>query len=74
MALPLNSPRASPVRLALQVWRIEGLRGFYRGLWPSMLRAFPANACALFAYEGTMRLLGAEDVRAIGQEHAGDEV
>ena len=74
MALPLDAPRASPVRLAARVWRNEGLPGFYRGLWPSMLRAFPANACALFAYEGTMRLLGAEDVRGTSQEQAGDEV
>ena len=27
-------------------WREGGLRGFYRGLLPTMLRAFPANGAA----------------------------
>lgn len=40
----------------------EGAAGFFRGLGPCFLRAFPVNASALFVYEGTMRILGAEQV------------
>lgn len=34
-----------------------GWRGFWRGFVPCFLRAFPANACALVAFEGVMRWL-----------------
>ena len=34
-----------------------GLRGFWRGFAPCFLRAFPANAVALAAFEGVMRAL-----------------
>lgn len=36
--------------------------GFFRGLGPSYLRAFPVNASAFFVYEGLMRVMGAEKV------------
>ena len=39
-----------------------GVRGFFAGLVPCILRAFPANACAMYAYEGLMRTFGAEKV------------
>ena len=39
---------------------LEG--GFFRGLGPSYLRAFPVNASAFFVYEGLMRVMGAEKV------------
>jgi len=41
----------------LTVWRREGIRGYYRGFVPCVLRAFPANAAALFMFERTMRIL-----------------
>ncbi|KAI3622183.1 mitochondrial carrier protein [Moniliophthora roreri] len=41
----------------------EGVSGFYRGLGPCILRAFPVNACAYFVYEGILRGLGAEKTR-----------
>lgn len=37
------------------VWREGGWRGFWRGFGPCFLRAFPANAVALVAFEGIMR-------------------
>ncbi|KAL9940374.1 hypothetical protein V8E36_001079 [Tilletia maclaganii] len=37
------------------------LRGFYKGLVPCLLRAFPTNAAAILAFETTMRVLGAEN-------------
>ncbi|KIK70903.1 hypothetical protein GYMLUDRAFT_32980 [Collybiopsis luxurians FD-317 M1] len=41
----------------------HGLRGFFRGLGPCFLRAFPVNSSAFFVYEGTLRVLGAEKTR-----------
>ncbi|CAJ0927491.1 2934_t:CDS:1, partial [Entrophospora sp. SA101] len=34
-----------------------GINGFYRGFIPCILRSFPANACAIVAFESTMRFL-----------------
>ncbi|KAJ6575031.1 mitochondrial carrier [Mycena capillaripes] len=61
---PENSTinRPSFVSVARQIHAREGLRGFYRGLAPSCIRALPANACAFFVYEGILRALGAEQV------------
>jgi solute carrier family 25 carnitine/acylcarnitine transporter 20/29 len=35
----------------------DGVRGYWRGFVPCFLRAFPANAAALVAFEGIMRAL-----------------
>ncbi|KAF2102686.1 mitochondrial carnitine/acylcarnitine carrier protein [Rhizodiscina lignyota] len=43
---------------ARTVWRESGWRGYWRGFTPCFLRAFPANAMALVAFEGVMRALG----------------
>lgn len=60
---PQSSWRSPPfASLAKQIYLQDGIKGFYRGLGPCFLRAFPVNASALFVYEGTMRLLGAENV------------
>ncbi|MCJ1255203.1 hypothetical protein MMC24_003019 [Lignoscripta atroalba] len=42
---------------AREVWRRDGPRGYWRGFVPCFLRAFPANAMALVAFEGVMRAL-----------------
>ncbi|KAJ5334725.1 hypothetical protein N7541_004566 [Penicillium brevicompactum] len=42
---------------AVAVWRERGLKGYWRGFVPCFLRAFPANAMALVAFEGVMRTL-----------------
>lgn len=42
---------------ATQVYKDAGWRGYWRGFVPCFLRAFPANACALVAFEGVMRAL-----------------
>ncbi|KPM44748.1 hypothetical protein AK830_g1799 [Neonectria ditissima] len=39
------------------VYRENGLKGYWRGFVPCFLRAFPANAMALVAFEGVMRSL-----------------
>ncbi|KAK0735616.1 putative mitochondrial carrier protein [Apiosordaria backusii] len=42
---------------ARAVYRENGPRGYWRGFLPCFLRAFPANAMALVAFEGVMRAL-----------------
>lgn len=42
---------------ARAVYREGGYRAFWRGFVPCFLRAFPANAAALVAFEGVMRSL-----------------
>lgn len=42
---------------AITIYREDGLRGYWRGFLPCFLRAFPANAVALLAFEGVMRSL-----------------
>jgi len=41
----------------------DGFRGFFRGLGPTFLRAFPVNASAFFVFEAILRVLGAEETR-----------
>ena len=42
---------------AQKVWRKDGVKGFWRGFLPCFMRAFPANAMALVAFEAVMRAL-----------------
>lgn len=42
---------------AIAVARETGWKGYWRGFVPCFLRAFPANAMALVAFEGVMRAL-----------------
>ncbi|KAL6234915.1 hypothetical protein BDW75DRAFT_230713 [Aspergillus navahoensis] len=42
---------------AKAVYRERGWRGYWRGFVPCFLRAFPANAMALVAFEGVMRCM-----------------
>lgn len=42
---------------AKAVYQERGWRGYWRGFVPCFLRAFPANAMALVAFEGVMRWL-----------------
>lgn len=42
---------------AVAVGREGGWRAYWRGFLPCFLRAFPANAMALVAFEGVMRWL-----------------
>ncbi|KAL2148768.1 hypothetical protein VTH82DRAFT_1915 [Thermothelomyces myriococcoides] len=42
---------------AKAVYREAGVMGYWRGFLPCFLRAFPANATALFAFEAAMRAL-----------------
>lgn len=42
---------------AKEILRRDGIRGYWRGFLPCFLRAFPANAMALVAFESVMRAL-----------------
>ncbi|KAL8628818.1 hypothetical protein Q9189_005450 [Teloschistes chrysophthalmus] len=42
---------------AKEIWKTDGARGYWRGFTPCFLRAFPANAVALVAFESAMRAL-----------------
>ncbi|KAF2024617.1 mitochondrial carnitine/acylcarnitine carrier protein [Setomelanomma holmii] len=59
MTDPLGSERryARWRDAAKTVYRENGLKGYWRGFVPCFLRAFPANAMALVAFEGVMRSL-----------------
>ncbi|EUC35564.1 hypothetical protein COCCADRAFT_3241 [Bipolaris zeicola 26-R-13] len=58
MTDPLDNRRFPRWRDAAQtVYREGGWRGYWRGFVPCFLRAFPANAMALVAFEGVMRSL-----------------
>lgn len=62
MASDLKERGLTPLSVARNIYRLDGFRGFFAGLGPSLLRSFPVNASALFVYEGILRLLGAEKV------------
>lgn len=57
--------RPSFVSVIHGIYTQEGLRGFFRGLGPTFLRAFPVNASAVFVFEAILRVLGAEEVRCL---------
>ncbi len=59
MTDPLGPERKYPrwKDAAKSVYREGGWKGYWRGFVPCFLRAFPANAMALVAFEGTMRYL-----------------
>lgn len=54
-----DSPRRTSVQgMIRQLYQTEGLRGFFRGLTPALLRAFPANAACFLGAETTRQWLG----------------
>jgi len=59
MTDPLGAGRRFPRwrDAAKTVYREAGWKGYWRGFVPCFLRAFPANAMALVAFEGVMRAL-----------------
>jgi len=49
------------VDAAMKVWRSSGVRGFFRGIAPCILRAGPANGATFAAYELAMRVLNRKE-------------
>ncbi|KAK4516271.1 Glucosamine-6-phosphate isomerase (Glucosamine-6-phosphate deaminase) (GNPDA) (GlcN6P deaminase) [Mucor velutinosus] len=50
-------------------YRNEGWRIFFRGLTPTILRAFPSNAATFAAYTWTMKLCQSSQLTAVKQQH-----
>jgi len=59
----LSAPDVSPPvyrsfsHAAKHIYKTEGIRGFFAGFSPCMLRAFPANAAGFLGFEFALRLL-----------------
>ena len=62
MATPHNAPRPTFIGTFKRIRATYGFRGFFAGLSPTILRAFPVNASAFYVYEGLMRAFKAEKV------------
>ena len=45
------------VDAVVQTWRREGLRGFYRGVVPNVLRVMPSSAITFAVYEAMLKIL-----------------
>ncbi|CAL8399195.1 unnamed protein product [Boreogadus saida] len=54
----MSGPQPGFTAMFLQIVRSEGVGALYRGLTPTVLRAFPANGALFLAYEWTKRALG----------------
>jgi solute carrier family 25 carnitine/acylcarnitine transporter 20/29 len=55
----LANPRyGSWIDCAKKTMEAEGVKGFYKGFTPCLLRAFPANAATFLAFEVTLKILG----------------
>lgn len=54
----VNSRYKGALDAARQTWKHAGLRGFWTGITPTLLRAIPASACTFASVELTMRALG----------------
>ena len=50
---------AAASEVVSHLWRGEGLRGFYRGIWPHILRSTPQATLTLLLYEYAQRFLTA---------------
>ena len=55
--LQTNQVYKPPAVVISEIWKAEGIAGFYRGYLPCLLRAFPADGALFLAYELTMKLL-----------------
>jgi solute carrier family 25 (mitochondrial carnitine/acylcarnitine transporter), member 20/29 len=52
MTRPKLNPDYTTITSCLKfVLKKEGIRGFYRGFLPGLLRSFPTNASAIFVFE-----------------------
>lgn len=54
----LTKPKySSSLSVAKDVWRRAGIKGFYKGFLPTILRAAPANGATFAVFELTMRFI-----------------
>lgn len=57
-------PLRLPTQAAHLTWQREGIRGFYKGLAPALVRVMPQSALTLVVYENVLRLLQEHSARA----------
>ncbi|GAA5904900.1 hypothetical protein JCM6882_003236 [Rhodosporidiobolus microsporus] len=63
MIQDLHNPKYRTWReCARGIYLEGGVKAFYRGFLPGILRAFPTNASALFVWEGVMRWMGTTEI------------
>ncbi|KAG1443875.1 hypothetical protein G6F56_010512 [Rhizopus delemar] len=55
--LAANQPYTSIRDCVVRSYRTEGMGVFFRGLWPTLLRAFPVNAVTFYVYELVLNML-----------------
>ncbi|KAK6797481.1 hypothetical protein RDI58_005183 [Solanum bulbocastanum] len=58
-----TTPEKNHSKNPFSIYRRSGLRGCYTGLGPTLVRAFPANAAAIVAWELSAKLLGIRRVQ-----------
>jgi solute carrier family 25 (mitochondrial carnitine/acylcarnitine transporter), member 20/29 len=58
-AAPVDQPYRSLRQCAASLYQAEGVRGFFRGFTPCLIRSVPANSAAFLAFDFTMRQLTA---------------
>ncbi len=46
----------------MSLFRVEGVRGFYKGIVPNVLRVAPNSAIMFVTYEAVLPLLGKDDL------------
>lgn len=58
-----NNSSVMPVpltKIVVDIWKFEGIRGFYKGLTPSLVRVVPASSITIVVYEHVWRLFHPE--------------
>ncbi|KAH7546034.1 mitochondrial arginine transporter BAC1 isoform X1 [Ziziphus jujuba] len=53
-----NNTSRNPFQILSSIYTRNGLKGWYTGLYPTIVRAFPANAAAIVTWELAIKLLG----------------
>ncbi|ELU43736.1 hypothetical protein AG1IA_02226 [Rhizoctonia solani AG-1 IA] len=52
-----SSPYRTTWSTAVYMYRVEGLRSFWKGLWPTIVRAVPVNMATFGAYEIVVQMM-----------------
>eukprot|EP00095_Tigriopus_kingsejongensis_P003864 maker-scaffold20_size707684-snap-gene-6.18 protein:Tk03864 transcript:maker-scaffold20_size707684-snap-gene-6.18-mRNA-1 annotation:"mitochondrial ornithine transporter" len=55
--IQVSSSQTSAMKIVADIWSARGIRGFYSGLLPCALRAFPSSAAMFLAYESSKDLM-----------------
>ena len=52
-----NSKYSGTIDCIQKIWKVEGVRGYFRGVMPNALKVAPSAALTFFTYEETLKLL-----------------